>query len=245
MKILALECSAGPASCAVTQDGAVLCESYVRVGLTHSQTLMPMTEAMLRGAGLALSDIDAFAVSAGPGSFTGLRIGVAALKGMAFGLSKPCAGVSTLEAIAYGARGLCGIICAAMDARCNQVYNALFWSDGRELTRLREDRAVLLPELLEDLRGLKKDNLYKNAPVFLAGDGAALCYNTFGEALPGAELVPEEQRFQRAASVGLLAQRAAANGGLVDAAELMPVYLRLPQAERELRAKQGAAQKAE
>lgn len=147
MKILALETSAKSVSCAVVEDGAPLASAYQCTGLTHSRTLLPMVDAMLKNADLTLDDINAIAIAAGPGSFTGLRIGIAAVKGLAWAADKPCLGVSTLEAMAQNAAHIDGLIVGAMDARRSQVYNAVFEAKGGELTRLTPDRAISLEAL--------------------------------------------------------------------------------------------------
>lgn len=226
MRILALETSAGPASCAVTEDGKVLALSYVNTPLTHSQTLMPMVERMLEHAGLTFDSIDRMAVSAGPGSFTGVRIGISAVKGLSFAKNLPCVGVSTLAAIAQNAAGIPfdGVVCAVMDARCRQVYTACF--EGGTLRRITPDEAIGIDELKNRLISYKKS-------VFLLGDGAELCYNTLLDEIPGLILVSPDRRYQTAAGVAA----AALNADAVSPDALQPVYLRLPQAERELRAK--------
>ena len=233
MKILAVECSEAPASCAVVEDGSVLCESFLSVPLTHSRTLMPMLEAMLRNADLTVADVDRLAVTVGPGSFTGLRIGVAAVKGLAMGASLPCVGVSTLEAAATAAAPLTGLICPVMDARCQQVYTALFESREGRLTRLWEDAALSVADLRERLSAALAERAGEN--LWLTGNGAAVWADAL--ALPGARLAPPMLRSQRAAHAALLAQEATP----VPAGELAPRYLRLPQAERELRARQNQA----
>ena len=126
MKILALETSAKAVSAAVSEDGKILCSGYQDTGLTHSRTLMPIVEHILKNTGLAVADMDAIAVAAGPGSFTGIRIGVSAAKGLAFAAEKPAVGVSTLAAMARNVAWLDGLVICAMDARRQQVYNALF-----------------------------------------------------------------------------------------------------------------------
>ena len=151
MKILALETSAKSVSAAVTDGGVVRAYTYQNTGLTHSRTLMPLVDAMLRESEQSLSDMDLLAVAAGPGSFTGLRIGVSALKGLAWAADKPCCGVSTLEAMAQNLRHMDGLIVCAMDARRNQVYNAVFSTEGGQLTRLTPDRAIALSQLAEEL----------------------------------------------------------------------------------------------
>lgn len=235
MKILAIESSAGPASCAVMEDGRLLATAGVHTGLTHSQTLIPMVDSMLKNAAIPFDDIDLLAVAAGPGSFTGVRIGVAAVKGLAFAKDTPCVGVSTLAAMARLAEGVPfdGIVCAAMDARCRQVYTALFTCGNGRLSRLTPDEALPLDELEKRLVSTKKS-------IFLVGDGAELCYNTFGNRISGAVLAPPHLRYQQAA--GVAAEAAAGPEQAVSAERLQPVYLRLPQAERELRARQGLEQ---
>ena len=230
MRILAIDSSAGPASAAILEDGALLGESYVRIPQTHSQTLLPMVEQLLNTTGLTPQDFDAMAVSAGPGSFTGVRIGVACVKGLAFPTNTPCCGVSTLEAIAWGGIAYEGsLLCAVMDARVKQVYNALFEVRDGQPVRLCEDRALSLAQLGEELAG-------QGERVLLLGDGAPLCYKEF--ASWGARLAPETARWQRASSVALAARRMLEEGKVVSPGELVPSYLRLPQAERELRKKQ-------
>lgn len=229
MKILAIDCSAGPASCAVTEGDKLLGQFFIDVRLTHSQTLLPMVEALLRSMLLKVSDIAAFAVSSGPGSFTGVRIGVGAVKGMAEPGQQPCAGVSTLEAIARPHREE-GLLCAVMDARCSQVYNALF-SIGACFVRLCDDRAVTIAQLGEELEQLHTAE--PDRPILLAGDGARLVYDTLQ--LDFLQLAAPPNHCQTAYGVALAALQQLENGGGIPAAELMPVYLRLPQAERELK----------
>ena len=226
MKILAFETSAKAASVALTQEGKLLGESYQNTGLTHSQTLMVMAQDLLRQCGVAISQLDAVAVANGPGSFTGVRIGVAAAKGLAWGAELPCVGVSTLSAMAVGLGAWQGYVCPVMDARRSQVYNALFHVDCGKYTRIREDRAISLQELGEDVKNLSQ-------PIFLVGDGSVLCYNTLLEAVPALVLPPEHRMHQRAVGVALEAQRMTHEGAIPPAAELVPNYLRLSQAERE------------
>lgn len=240
MKILALETSAKSASSAVTKDGMVLASSYQCSGLTHSRTLMPMVEDMLRNAELTLADMDAVAVAAGPGSFTGLRIGVAAAKGLAWAAEKPCCGISTLEGMAENLRHLeNALVICAMDARRSQVYNALFLAKGGELQRLTPDRAISLQELLEQLQHLH----FEEKPDFVVlGDGAELCHGFLTENGVVCRLAPPQLIRQNAVGVAFAAERKAAEGGLISPDELVPVYLRLSQAERERLAKEQAQQ---
>ena len=231
LKLLALECSATAASAALCQEDKVIGEYFLSTGQTHSQTLLPMAEGLLAASGETLAGLDCLAVSTGPGSFTGLRIGIAAVKGMALGADKPCVGVSTLEALAWNLRGFQGVAAAVMDARCGQVYSALFRLDGGAVSRFTPDAAITIAQLGEMLQNQEN-------PVFLVGDGAVLCYNTLLEKLPGLRLAPAHLRLQRASSVGALALEIYQAGGAVDCGRLMPSYLRLPQAERELKKKQ-------
>lgn len=226
MLILAFESSAKAASVALLRDGALLGEYFQNSGQTHSRTLTKMAEDLLQNCDLTPKDVQAVAVAAGPGSFTGVRIGVAAAKGFCWGRQIPCIGVSTLEAMAVGSAHLKGLICPVMDARRSQVYNALFESDGANLCRAAEDRAISLEELGAELKKVEKEK-------FLVGDGASLCYNTLRDEIPDLTLLPEHQRFQRAGAVALAALPRLLAGETPSAASLQPNYLRLSQAERE------------
>jgi tRNA threonylcarbamoyladenosine biosynthesis protein TsaB len=226
LRILAFESSAKAASVAVLQDGKLLGEYYQNSGRTHSRTLMQMASDLLRGCDLTPGEIDACAVAAGPGSFTGVRIGVAAAKGFCWGLELPLYGVSTLLAMARGAGPFDGLIVPVMDARRSEVYCAAFSSEGGTLSRVGDDAALSLDELAKKL---EKSEIRK----LLVGDGAELCYNTLDGRVPGLVLAPEHLRFQHAAGVALCAAERAAAGERPDAGSLRPSYLRVPQAERE------------
>ena len=225
MRILALETSAKAVSAAITEDGRVLASGYQDTGLTHSRTLMPIVEHLFQNSGLSPESVDAIAVAVGPGSFTGIRIGVSAAKGLAFALDKPAVGVSTLAAMARNAAFAGGLIVCAMDARRQQVYNALFAAEDGVLTRLTPDRAVSLADLAEELRGDPR-------PKTVVGDGAAMCADFLEAAGVPCRLAPPHLVMQNAMSVALEAEALAAQGGLVSAQDLAPVYLRPPQAER-------------
>ncbi|MBE6975061.1 MAG: tRNA (adenosine(37)-N6)-threonylcarbamoyltransferase complex dimerization subunit type 1 TsaB [Ruminococcaceae bacterium] len=226
MLLLCFETSAKAASVALFADGVLVGESYQNTGLTHSQTLMVMAEDLLKTAGRTPAEVTAVAVAEGPGSFTGVRIGMAAAKGFAWGREIPCFGVSTLEAMARGLGAYEGYVCPVMDARRSQVYNALFYVNQGTLTRRTPDRAIALAELGEALKKAE-------SPVFLVGDGSKLCYNTLKADLPNL-VMPEEHRIhQRAVGVGLAALAKMAAGETGDATALVPNYLRLSQAERE------------
>ena len=233
MKILALESSATAASVALCEDEALIAQSFRDTGLTHSQTLLPMTEELLAHCGLTVADLDLIAVAAGPGSFTGLRIGVATAKGLAWAAQLPCAGCSTLEAMAWNLAGLDGELCAAMDARRHQVYNARFRAENGTITRLTEDRAIALEDLIEELRGTKTTQI-------VLGDGARLCCEALTAAGIPARLVPPNLRQQTAWGVARLGLELAKAGRTVPPEELVPVYHRLSQAERERLAREKA-----
>ena len=218
MRILAIEASAKAASVCICEDGKILGEVFLNCGLTHSVTVMPAVEWLLKSTGNSLNGINKIAITHGPGSFTGLRIGMAAVKGLCFGADIPCCGVSTLECAAYGAKDSGKIICAVMDARAGQVYNALFRVSNGKLSRICPDRAIKISELEQEL------NEYED--IILTGDGALLCYETMGRKYT---IAPEHIRYQRAAYVAALCETTEG----VPAGELLPEYIRLPQAERE------------
>lgn len=223
MKILALDSTAKVASVALCEDGNLLGEYTVNNGNTHSETLLPMIEAMLKLLDLTIDDIDAFAVAQGPGSFTGVRIGTATIKGLAFGSEKPCVGVSTLEALARNPAIDNGLVCPVMNARRNQVYTALFRATNGKLERLMPDSAIAITELDEILTQYDE-------PVILCGDG----YQITTELLthPVTPLA-ERLRYQSAFNVALCAIDAIARGEVTTDQALAPTYLRLSQAERE------------
>lgn len=225
MKILSVDTSAVCASVAVTEGERIISLCSTNAGLTHSRTLLPMIDSALNNCEVTLDDIDFLACSVGPGSFTGIRIGVAAIKGLADGANKKCFAVSTLEALAYNLVGQQVVACSVMDARCNQVYCALFDVSADGMRRLTDDEAMSLSELGEKLSAFEK-------PVVFVGDGADLCEKALGYKAASPLL-----KYQNAASVGICAFKNFAEDKLVSAAQLMPVYLRLPQAERELRKK--------
>lgn len=242
MKILSIDCSAVSASVAVLDSGEnkahkLLSSSYTNVGLTHSQTLVPMIASTLENAGICFDDIQYFAINAGPGSFTGVRIGMAALKGLTEFDSENCYSISTLESMAYNYLGVKdAIICAAMDARCGQVYTACFEVLGEKVSRMTEDSALLIEELGEYLKSLEKH-------IIFVGDGASLCYNGLKEKI-SCSVAPAHLIYQNAVSVALCAEsKILAGEKPMRSKALLPVYLRAPQAERELKAKAAAKNK--
>lgn len=231
MKILALESSATACSVALCEDERLIAQTFQNSGLTHSRTLMPMAESLLAQCGQSLSDVDVIAVAAGPGSFTGLRIGVSTAKGLAWAGDKPCAPCSTLESMAWQLAHMDGIIVAAMDARRNQVYNAVFRARDGVLERLSADRAIGLAELEEEIKNLEETKI-------LVGDGAQLCYNEWQERMVDLRLAPVHLRWQTAWGVARAALELARTDRLVSGEQLAPVYHRLSQAERERLAKE-------
>ncbi len=224
MKILALDSTAEVSSVAVCKDNKLISEITINTGNTHSQTLLPAVEQALKMAEISVFDIDLFACTTGPGSFTGVRIGAATIKGMAYGKNKPCVSVSTLEALAQNLAGYNGIACPVMNARRNQVYNALFRCENGILTRLCADRALSISELDAELSKL-------NDPIFLCGDG----YDITEEGLKEATVhyVFDRSRIQSAYSVAICAYKKYLRGESVTDSELVPIYLRPSQAERE------------
>lgn len=225
MKILALETSAKAVSAAVSEDGKILASGYQDTGLTHSRTLMPIVEHILKNTDLTVADMDVIAAAVGPGSFTGIRIGVAAAKGLACASQKPVVGVSTLAAMARNVAFADGLVVCAMDARRQQVYNALFEAKDGRLTRLTEDRAISLADLAEELKA-------SPLPRTIVGDGAQLCFRYMEDAGVPCRLAPPHLVMQNAMSVALAAEEEALAGRLTDAQGLLPVYLRPPQAVR-------------
>ena len=222
MLILAFESSAKAASVALVRDGSLVSQYSQCSALTHSRTLLPMAEDMLKNAELTIGDVDLFAVAHGPGSFTGVRIGVSTVKGLAWAGGKPCVGVSTLEAMAWHGLAAGPYVCPVMDARRQQVYNALFEIRDGKPVRLTEDRPIALSELAPQLAALP-------SPVFLVGDGAGLTAKYLADAGIPFRLAPENLLWQSAWGVAMAAQDK--TPGTADA--LLPVYLRLSQAERE------------
>ena len=230
MKILGVESSATAASCAIYCDGKIIAQSFSNTGLTHSQTLMPMIDSTLKSASITLNDIDYIAVSNGPGSFTGVRIGVSAVKGMAQPLNIECVEVSTLEAIAKPLENTGCYAVSVMDARCNQVYTAQFDCENG-FTRKSDDEAITIDELSEKLKTVSK-------PIVLIGDGTLVAYNKLKDMLDNVFTASPSVRYQSASNVCLIAAQKLEKGesGKI-AHNVLPNYLRLSQAERELKNK--------
>lgn len=227
MIILAFDGTAKAASVAVLDGERVLASYTVDNGLTQSELLLPMAEDMLGALHLTFRDVGLFAVAEGPGSFTGVRIGAALVKGLAFGRDIPCVGVSTLEALAENISPLEGILLPCMDARRGQVYSATFASDGCEVRRVTEDRAIAIKDLAEELlrEGDKK--------IYLSGDGYEVARRGLMAAGVKVQVTPSMLINESAASVGLVALRKYERGEAVSDKDIAPTYLRMPQAERE------------
>ena len=227
MIILAFDGTAKCASCAVLRDEVCLGEYNIDNGLTQSELLLPMAESLMKSLKLNFSDVDLYATSVGPGSFTGVRIGAALVKGLAFGRDIPCAAVSTLDGLAENLRGLKGIIVPVMDARRGQVYSAIFRCDGEKMEKLAEDMAIAIKDLGEMLRQ------YEGESIYLVGDGYDVARRGITDSRIKLEITPHGMRNESAASVARVAHRQYNEGNTVSDSELSPTYLRLPQAERE------------
>lgn len=226
MKILGIDSSAKSASAAVTEDKKIITQFYINTGLTHSQTLMPMVEYALKCADISLDEIDLFAVNKGPGSFTGIRIGVAAVKGLADIKNKPCIGVSTLESMAYNLIDNDCIACCVMDARCSQVYSALFDIESGKITRITDDEAISIDDLGERISKYNKK-------IILVGDGAEICFNALSSGIKNISRAGEYTEFQNACGTCFYAFDH--QNEQIKSSELVPEYLRLPQAQRNLK----------
>lgn len=219
--LLSMDSSAVTASVALTDGDEIIKSEFVNSGLTHSETLLPMITRVMDGR--KYSELDGIAITAGPGSFTGVRIGVATVKGLAFNDDIPCYSVSTLEAIAYNFVDKNAVVCAVMDARRMQFYNALFRVQNGKVERLCDDRAISIEDLRNELKQYDK--------VIIAGDGANLCFRNIE--LENCTLADDDRIYQNAVGVA----KAAQNKNAISPKALMPVYLRQSQAERELKLK--------
>ena len=224
MKILALDSSAAIGTVALCDNERLICELTVNTGNTHSETLLPTVEQVLKLTGTDINDIDMFACSTGPGSFTGVRIGVATIKGLAFGKDKPCVGVSTLDTLAYGISHLDGILCPVMDARRGNVYNAVYKCESGVVTKLCTDRLISVVELDEYLSELGET-------VYLCGDGYSVCQKAFTKTKTG--FVPCRLRLESGYNTAMCAYEKHIRGEYTSDFDIAPVYLRPSQAERE------------
>ncbi len=236
MKTLAIDCSATAASAALFDGDKLLGEYYMNIKTTHSETLMPMVTNLLKMVKTPFDEIDRFAISAGPGSFTGVRIGISAVKGMAFPKNTDCVSVSTLSAMAYNMLGNDCLVCSVMDARCSQVYSALFSVEKNNVVRLSDDTACPISELFDEICRISKLTEYENRSIIVVGDGTDLLLDYCGGRIKGIFAAPPHLRYSTAAGVGL-ASLFSKDAVLLKSEDLNPVYLRLPQAERELKSK--------
>ena len=229
MKILAIDSTAKVASVAICDNETPIATYSVNAGLNHSETLLPMVVHALETAKMTIDDIDLFALSAGPGSFTGVRIGTSVIKGLAFGKDKPCVPVSTLTALAYNMKGFRGFICPVMDARRDQVYNAVFYGDGEKITRIKEDRAIALCDLEKELANMVEEG----TGIYFCGDGYDLATEKINnDNIRTTPVILRDQNAYSVACIALKTYNNNPNGDYTDSS-LKPVYLRLPQAERE------------
>ncbi|MEI6132025.1 MAG: tRNA (adenosine(37)-N6)-threonylcarbamoyltransferase complex dimerization subunit type 1 TsaB [Bacillota bacterium] len=230
MKILAVDTASSTASVAVLSDGLVIGEFSINNKNTHSVNLMPMISELMKRLGLAAEDIDYYAVSVGPGSFTGLRIGISVIKGIAYSVNKPVVAVSTLDALAHGSVERSNIICPMMDARNNQVFTAIYTSDGSRIERISEYLVIEVGELLQMLKEYDS--------VVFKGDGASLHENTIKEMKhEGALFAKTGNNLNRAVDVSLLAKEKILKNESIEAAQLKAFYLRKSQAEQQMEKK--------
>lgn len=228
MIVLGVDSSATAASAAVVKNGILVSEVFSQTGLTHSQTLLPMIDNCIKMAGITVDDVDLISVANGPGSFTGIRIGIATVKGIAFTNNIPCVEVSTLESMAYNLPFFDGIVCPVMDARCNQVYTAMFKNDKEcKVNRLTDDEAMSIDELCEIIK--KTDE-----KVIFVGDGAELCYIRMKDCCDNVLIASQHIRMQRASSVAVCS----VDKERKNSKNVSVNYIRLPQAQRELAKKQ-------
>jgi tRNA threonylcarbamoyladenosine biosynthesis protein TsaB len=233
MKILGIDSTAKTASVGITEDNKVIDHILVNQGLTHSETLLPLIDNILKKNNLTIDDMDAFAVNNGPGSFTGVRIGVAVVKGLAFKSHKPCFEVSTLDSIAYNCKSKEGMVVSVIDARRNQMYNALYTSNGDSLTRLTEDRSLLIEDLYKDIKDY-------SGKVYIVGDGQenVKAYFESNNMSQDNFIYPEYlENLQKGSNTALIAYNNLNKKKTGE--EILPSYLKLPQAEQELRKKRG------
>ena len=235
MNILMIDTSGPACGVALSRDGKIVCELELTSGMTHSQRMMPMVDSALSLSGMTIGEIDLFGAVVGPGSFTGVRIGVSTVKALAHASGKPCGGVDALEALAANATGFDGVVCPILDARAQQVYGAMFEA-GFPPVRRMEDEAMKLTEYLDRVEAMGKRALF-------LGDGAAAFETLIRERMgEKAVFAPMQHAGLRAASaLALLAYRAQAGEAMEDGFSLLPLYLRAPQAERERAAREAAS----
>ncbi len=227
MKILAIDSTATSASAAILEDSKIISSTFLNVGLKHSTTLLCLVEGALENASLKISDIDMFAVNVGPGSFTGVRIGVSLVKGLAFTNDCKCIPVSTLESMAYNYKSVDCYVLAVMDARCNQVYSALFEIQDGEVKRIKSDDALLIDDI---------DFIPDDKTVYIVGDGSEIVFSKLSDKFPNIRQASENLRYQNAVSTAVCAFDNIDKA--VNVSDILPLYLRPSQAERNLKSKE-------
>ncbi len=233
MLVFGIDTCSSAATAAISDNTKMVAQTVVNMGRTHSQIMMPQIEEMFKTVGIDPGDIDAYAAAVGPGSFTGVRIGVATAKGLAQAVNKPCIAVSTLEALAYSSKIFDGIAAPILDARRDQVYNALFDCKSGEMHRLSCDRALALSDLLEELKGLDRN-------VIFMGDGVFVFEEEIRKALGGkAYFAPKTTVMNLGGAVAEIGLEKLKSGDVLHYSKLVPSYIRLSQAERDLLAKSG------
>ena len=227
MIILAFDGTAKAASVAVTDDEKLLALYTIDNGLTQSELLLPMAENILKSLKLTFDDVKLLTTAVGPGSFTGVRIGVSLIKGIAFGRDIPCVAVSTLEELCENIASLDGILVPCMDARRGQVYTATFDSNGETATRLTPDRAISISELAEELKA------YPDRNIYITGDGYEVAKKGLEDAGVKTANTPQLLIAENAYSCAMVALKKYRAGEYTSDLSISPTYLRLPQAERE------------
>lgn len=225
MKILGIDTSTKTLSVAICDDDKIICETFINSTLNHSCTLMPTIDKLLNSANLKISDIDLFAVTSGPGSFTGIRIGISTIKGFALATNKPCIAIPSLEALAFNLIDTDCIACPAIDARGDRVYTSLFKIHSKKITRLTDDNVILISKLEKNLLNTEEN-------IIFLGDGADLCYNKIGQKI-NSKIANSINRLCRASSICILGKEKYKNGQVSSAYNLFPQYINLSQAERE------------
>lgn len=231
MRVLAIDSSSTVASVAIVEEEKIIGEYTINNKITHSQTLLPMIDDMFKVSEIELESIDAIAITSGPGSFTGLRIGSATAKGLGQALDKPLVEVPTLEAMAYNFFETDKIVCPIMDARRNQTYTAAYKVNGEALDEIMAGCAISIEELVNKLNEFNDD-------VIFVGDGIPVFKEYIEQNLKlKAVFAPAHLNRQRAGSVGALALKYLSEGKTVTAAEFKPDYYRKSQAEREMEEK--------
>jgi tRNA threonylcarbamoyladenosine biosynthesis protein TsaB len=240
MRILGLDTSISVASVAINEDGRIVAEDfYPRQGTAegsgaksnHAEIILPLIDSVLQRAGIGFTDVTGIAVSIGPGSFTGVRIGLSTTKGLAYGTGIPAVGISTLQAIAARVAGFEGMVCSILDARKGEVYAAVFRKHGNQLERLTEDALMPILSFLEELRGLEE-----TTPCLFIGDGVT-AYRPLLQQVSGLQIhiADEEPIPSVAAAIALLSERQFSDQRAVRLEDLAPVYLRRPESESRMK----------